>query len=448
MLPDPFQLLRSTYSQVVVMDQSSSSLSSSTNFGGSGASNAALNAFGTVLGYIGAEAATPDVFVRLLWPQRHYSSFNLTQTLKMALLMPMGGPLYKACLRTLDVAFEHGLFRGRAQGHMLNTAFFHREPWTYTFHGRDSAEPSHMESVRNCLWVRALAQLPMPLLDASSAGDAKGDAKDAEKAATTKTIIRSRVSLCHLTLSKAERGSQKATKAAVVPEDIVRPGVRVYVGLVVTELSGIVVAAFVALAQGSWFALLWLCPLLLKLLSAMLTVRREPLLVFPEPDAVCDDARDFEIHCPTWNGNFMLITGPPPLVLQFFRHYGHPIRHRSRELVQLAIIIAYGCLFPVGLLCSVTGMSVPVQYTWVSYQIYAVLAMYIARYTNAKNWATTEYEIAKKLFDENTGRNVLFGGEKADGSAVLAHLDVTYHNRYAEARDHMIQLLNRHVKEE
>ena len=31
--------------------------------------------FGAVLGYIGAEAATPNVFERLLWPQIFYSGF-------------------------------------------------------------------------------------------------------------------------------------------------------------------------------------------------------------------------------------------------------------------------------------------------------------------------------------------------------------------------------------
>jgi hypothetical protein len=80
--------------------------------------------------------------------------------------------------------------------------------------------------------------------------------------------------------------------------------------------------------------------------------------------------------------------------------------------------------------------------------MYAVLAMYIARYTNARYWASTEETIAKKFSDESAGRTILFGGNKDDGRAILAHLDVTYHNRYAEGRDHMIQLLNRFGKAE
>jgi hypothetical protein len=110
----------------------------------------------------------------------------------------------------------------------------------------------------------------------------------------------------------------------------------------------------------------------------------------------------------------MLITSPPAVVLQFFRHHGHLIRNRAREIAQLAIIIVHGFLFSVGLLYSVARMSVPVLYTWVSYQIYAVLAMYIAQYTNAKHWATTEEVITKKLSYENTGRTILFRGDKDD----------------------------------
>jgi hypothetical protein len=428
------------------MDQSSNSIPSVTDFGGP--ANAVLNAFGTVLGYIGAEAATRDVFERLLWPQRFYSGFTFAHVLKSGLLMPMGGPLYKICLHTLDVTFEHGLFLGHAQGHMLNTAFFRQEPWTYTFHSSDPTEPSHTESVRNCLWVRALAQLPMPMLATGSDANTKDGTKDTEKATMPKTRIRAKVSLSHLTLSRTEKGRNADPKVAIVPDDTEPPTMPVYTALFVTEFTGILMAVFVAWAQSSWFAVLWLCPLLLKILSAMLTVPREPLIIFPDSDIDDDTPQDFEIHCPTSNGNFMLITGPPALVLQFFRHYGHPIRNRAREIAQLAIVIAYGCLFPVGLLCSVAGMSVPVQYAWVSYQIYAVLAMYIARYTNAKHWASTEETIAKKFSDESMGRTIIFGGNKDDGRAVIAHLDVTYHNRYAEGRDHMIQLLNRYDKAE
>ena len=64
--------------------------------------NFTTNALGTVLGYIGAEAATDAIFKRLLWPQGSYSDFNIKNSFKMALLLPSGGPLYKAALQTLD----------------------------------------------------------------------------------------------------------------------------------------------------------------------------------------------------------------------------------------------------------------------------------------------------------------------------------------------------------
>ena len=67
-----------------------------------------LNGLGTLLGYIGAEAATPASFERLLWPQRSYSCLKAAHLIHQAVLLPAGGPLYKASLKVLDVANESG----------------------------------------------------------------------------------------------------------------------------------------------------------------------------------------------------------------------------------------------------------------------------------------------------------------------------------------------------
>lgn len=83
-----------------------------------------LSALGTLIGYIGAEAATDQVFERLLWPQRFWNWFSIYHMFQVVLFMPMGGPVHRAALHTLDKFFENRLFKGDTTGHMLGTAFF------------------------------------------------------------------------------------------------------------------------------------------------------------------------------------------------------------------------------------------------------------------------------------------------------------------------------------
>jgi hypothetical protein len=61
-----------------------------------------LNALGTLIGYLGAEVAIPEIFERLLWPERCYNGSNLSKASQMAFFMPMGGPLHKAALSSLN----------------------------------------------------------------------------------------------------------------------------------------------------------------------------------------------------------------------------------------------------------------------------------------------------------------------------------------------------------
>jgi hypothetical protein len=133
----------------------------------------------------------------------------------------------------------------------------------------------------------------------------------------------------------------------------------------------------------------------------------------------------FKIHIPAQHGCLLLITGSPELVIQFFRHYGHPKRNRTLELIQIAALIALAWLFPLGLVLSVTVMSLPTQYVWVSYHLYTVLAMYASRYMRVEEWASTEGLIARLLHNSSeavqlsTGKNL----------CVYATLEATYHER-------------------
>lgn len=94
-----FDLLGGPQSQQIMSGADSPS---SVSTGGTAASspvNNVFGAFGAVLGYIGAEAATMLTLERLLWPQRFYSNFRLGTLLPISLLTPMGGPIHKSVCR-------------------------------------------------------------------------------------------------------------------------------------------------------------------------------------------------------------------------------------------------------------------------------------------------------------------------------------------------------------
>ena len=398
-----------------------------------------FGAFGAVLGYIGAEAATSASFEHLLWPQRFYSSFTLSMVPKLALLTPMGGPLHKAALNVLDVCFEHGLFKGPYQGHMLGTVFFRHQDWTYTMHGDGQRSESHTEPLRNCIWTTALSHLPIPLLDTPSRFMSE---KDAEKADVKPEPNRARFAVNHLTISKATP-QDKASKIAFVSEGVSTPSYCVILALFSTELTGIFAAIGVSLVFRSPWAVLWVIPLFLRLVSALLAVPRQPLISQGSSTATDDPVQNFELHCPLSRGNFILITGPPTMVLQFFRHYGHPIRNRFRELAQLTIVVLYASLFPVSLLCSVIWMPMSIQYAWVCHQIYVVLAMHLARYSDGV-WAATEARIAQELREKSRPdgvRQILFGHERHGEGTIKISLVVTCKNRYKEGMDCIKELL-------
>lgn len=65
-------------------------------------SSAILAALGSMIGYVGSEVAGPLSFERLLWPSRFYNDLTPWVALKLAIFMPMGGPILRAALNTLD----------------------------------------------------------------------------------------------------------------------------------------------------------------------------------------------------------------------------------------------------------------------------------------------------------------------------------------------------------
>jgi hypothetical protein len=132
--------------------------------------SAIAGGFGSILGYLGAEVAgaagsrslrqrprllyyirraymswtdsptdSPEsrrvaestVFERLLWPEHFYNDLTIRSFMNLSLLHPMGGPLHRAALETLDTFRAHDLYSGPRRGNMLRTAFMRDQNHQY-----------------------------------------------------------------------------------------------------------------------------------------------------------------------------------------------------------------------------------------------------------------------------------------------------------------------------
>ena len=397
-----------------------------------------LSALGTLIGYIGAEAATDQVFERLLWPQRFWNGFSVYHAFQVALLMPMGGPLHRASLHTLDKFFENGLFKGDSIGHMLGTAFFKNSGWSYTVWCNGQQEST--ELVRNGLWVRAASLLPIPI-------------ERRQNGLENGRPVRARTALNKLVLDYT---TSPPHKGRTVSKDTAGVSSRVFVALLVSELSGVLAGVTVAIVWRSWFAWLWFSPLVLKWISAIFAISREDLAPRPALD-VAESTKIFEIVHP--QQGIFLIEGKESTVLQFFRHYGHPVRSRTRELAQFAVIICFGLMFPAGLVSSIIWMPTSMQYLWLGYQLYATLAMYTYRYTNSHLLATTEEALAANFRETGFKRSTAKSAEAepiyldgGNGEVLSATLTTTYHNSFGAVKEaakaHLLSTMPRPVDPE
>jgi hypothetical protein len=408
-----------------------------------------FGALGAVLGYVGAEAAVPNIFERLLWPQRSYSNLQTTSLLRLALLGPMGGLLYKAAMQTLDTCFSNGLFKGKRRGDMLGTAFCHDLNVNATIHNPNSTDTTSAEAVRNCIWVRALSHLPALILDKNSARH-NGISNKAEEGKAKQRTQRTEISVCHLTLTTATAKERNTKSIPYVMDAVDRCPLNVFIAITTAEASVLLTSVGVVAFLQSWWAIMWLVPLILRILSAVFALRREGLSE-DSPTGSSSTPYDYEVHVP---GSFILISGPPAVVLQFFRHYGHPIRDRTLETIQLLIVVLFGCVFPVELLCSMIWMPLPIQYVWLGYQTFAAIVMHASRYTDSAHWATVEEAIVKEVSaqvrkagagpQKQNEATILFGQSRKNSSTVKATFNVTYKSRTGEAVETVQSLLKRH----
>ncbi|KAL9064110.1 MAG: hypothetical protein Q9161_009081 [Pseudevernia consocians] len=386
-----------------------------------------ISALGTIIGYIGSEAATEDVFERLLWPQRFFNAFGWREVLEIGILNPMGGPMHKAALNTLDKFQQSGLFKGRDLGNMLGTAFFHDTGIRYKMHDPPPGSTGK-EFVRNGLWVQAIARIPLVTQYQKDPSPELGGEPP--------KLVRARSVVNFLELSYVDGN---VDPEQTVKDDIGTPSFRIFLALVWSEITALAVGCFVLGYWQSLFSFLWFLPLALKLLSATFTIQRESLLTQPSGNkANLEETKRFEID--TYGHGFLVIEGKESAVLQFFRHYGHPIRSRGREIIQISIIVALGLIFPIGLMCSTIWMSVGLQYVWLGYQLYATLAMYMYRFTRAHQWARSEARLAQK-FAKGINEERIAYLQDGSGSTIMGKLTRIYVGSFGEGQKVLKELL-------
>lgn len=393
-------------------------------------------ALGSVLGYAGGEVAEVATFERLLWPQRFYNDTTLPTMLKQALFMTMGGPLHSAALKTLDVYRTHGLYRGPGRGNFLGTAFYPDLGIRYKSQLRPG-DPGYDgdNEVRNGFWVEVLRELDRDVTNAGRGINPKPDAEAADGGR-----FRALQAVHHLRLRFTGAKEKPARNTRVLSED--RITWRTLLGIMLSETVAIA-AAIVAILLGTWWmAIFMVVPLLLKLLSLLFHVRREGLQSAPvaterrvSGEALGEAATKDIFEILGLQQGFLLIEAPAPVAKQFFRHYGHPhrggmaglVKDRWREVACIAVTYAFVVYFPAGLILSI-WMDERMQYLWLAYELYAVLAMHILRLFDWQGSGRTEHVAAKHLGIE--GAEVWL--RSAGGATVAATVKTDLVHRYSE----------------
>lgn len=366
--------------------------------------NALVGAFGSIIGYLGAEAADTSTFETLLWPHRCYNQNNALGCLTSALTMPLGGPLHKAALKVLDSFRIRGLYLGQSLGHMLGTAFFPDNKLRYEIYSEDDMDDDR--DVRNCLWVNVLHRLrdyqPRTVVQVKV---------DVEKQREKQRLVRRTTQrIQHFHLSWADPADKTDQALVTFREDripLIAP-----LSMLASETTALISAGLVAYLDSCYWFSAYLClPLMLKLLSIPASVRREGLSERPPNHA---SEKSILVEISDYDHGFPLIEGPESVIRQFFRHYAHPVRYtwgdRMRELASITLVLGLVLNFPLGLL-SMLFVPVNVQIVWISYQLYVVLIMHWNRVRGSEEPGRMDKAMAKALVQGKTVR--LASGDSA-----------------------------------
>ncbi|KAL9024227.1 MAG: hypothetical protein Q9196_006670 [Gyalolechia fulgens] len=394
-----------------------------------------------VIGYIGAEVAEESLLERLLWPQRFNNDMDLWIVLQQSLLGTVGGPLHKAALKTLDNLRAKGVYTGPCRGHMLGTIFF-SELKIMHFQRCKQERMLIPEKSRNGFWIRVLQNV-----DTDKHVAFKIPRQDAESNQPS-NAHRSLQPVYHLKLGIPAEAQEPSPKDICVNEDSV--SWVVMINAVLSELvSGLASLVAGLKLKSLLFCFYLLLPLLLKLFLIVFAVRRGGLMSKQDLQRVAENENTslstteaFEVADP--NHKFMVIEGPQPVIVQFFRHYGHPIRDRNslwggdrvREVASITFILCLFLYFPTGLLIA-QWSDEKIQYLWLAYQLYAILAMHIVRILGWQDLGRTEKRIAKLL---SNGTTIWL--RTKSGCAVSASLVLYAVNKNVDGKLKVQELIN------
>ena len=111
-------------------------------------------------------------------------------------------------------------------------------------------------------------------------------------------------------------------------------------------------------------------------MASTFSMRRQALE--PLPKHALSNRKPVQMHdkwiveLSDFSKGFFLIEGPQALILQFFKHYGHPERHRRgingdrpRKWLSLAMVVLCILIFPAGLIAFVFAPQ-SIQWTWLA----------------------------------------------------------------------------------
>ena len=377
-------------------------------------------ALGTILGYLGAEVAEESTFERLLWPHRYYNDVSPIVLLRLAFLMPSGGPLHRAALETLSRFQKNGLYLGKTRGNMLGSAFYRHLDVSYFARTVEGQENAAKES-RNGFLVE---------ISRSLAHNHTASQDDNEKILSALEVARrAHIPLHHVFLTCCQNQTQIPTDTTLVVEDILTW--KCFVGVIASELTA-VAAAVVAgtYAHSTWLSIYFILPLLFKVLSIGTSVRREPLKSGISGGSEAETI--FELN--DLNHGLLLIQGPDHVVRQFCRHYGHPIRgtditaNRAREVMSMALVYLFVAYFPAGLI-ALLWLHDDAQTLWLSYQLYVVFAMHVSRLMGLNGCARTEERIARLL---KKGEQVVL--QNSSGPSVVFKVETVWFENVSEGK--------------
>lgn len=402
--------------------------------------NALAGALGSIIGYLGAEASEPSLFERLLWPQRFYNDNSVSGAVKAALLMPMGGPIHKAALETLDGFRKKGLYGGTRHGHMLGTTFFASTGLKYKMHGYKGLDQD--DEVRNGLWVSVMQRLRGCRYTQCNTADGNNDTESLgqEPALIRRTSQR----VQHLILSSPDAKSKiNDSSVREYSEGHIKPGA--FATIFASEITALACAFVILWVEQCWWFAAYLClPLVLKLLAIPCSVRREPAAPNDQKPSERINTDNILVEVSDYDHGWPLIEGPEDIVRQFFRHWGHPVRRshvdRVRELASMGLVMAFVLYFPIGLL-SMLWVSQNVQIVWLSFEMYTIIVMHLNRLVGLQGMGRTEDSMARTLAQ---GKVVRLRSE--NNSIIEARLESHEVKRIAHGREVVKQIARKHTE--